>query len=286
VGGLSILLRSALYGTSAIVHERFDPDAVNRALDEEGVTLVSLVPSTLERVLDAREGRRAPRQLRCVLLGGAPISDALVERARSQGFPVVASYGLTEAASQVATQPLGHESSAAGAGLRPLLGTEIRVVDARGAAVCAEPGEICVRGPTLMTGYLDRPEETTRALRGGWLHSGDIGVLDPEGGLRVLDRRDDLIISGGENVYPTEVESTLLEHPAVAEAAVTGLLDREYGRRPAAWLVRRPGATADVEELRRFCSDRLARFKVPVTFQFVDELPRNAAGKLERHRLT
>jgi O-succinylbenzoic acid--CoA ligase len=285
VGGLSILLRSALYGTSAIVHERFDPDAVNRALDEEGATLVSLVPNTLERVLDAREGRRAPRRLRCVLLGGAPIPDALAERARSQGFPVVASYGLTEAASQVATQPLGRGGSAAAAGLRPLLGTEVRVVDAGGAAVCDEPGEICVRGPTLMTGYLDRPDETTRALRGGWLHSGDIGLLDAEGGLRVLDRRDDLIISGGENVYPAEVESILLEHPAVAEAAVAGLLDREYGRRPAAWLVRRPGAVADVEELRRFCSDRLARFKIPASFQFVDELPRNAAGKLERHRL-
>jgi O-succinylbenzoic acid--CoA ligase len=136
-----------------------------------------------------------------------------------------------------------------------------------------------------MTGYLDRPEETSRALRDGWLHTGDIGLLDAAGGLRVLDRRDDLIISGGENIYPTEVESVLLEHPAVAEAGVTGLLDREYGRRPAAWLVCSPGGRADVEELRRFCSDRLARFKIPVSFTFVDELPRNAAGKLERHRL-
>ena len=285
VGGLSILLRSALYGTAAIVHEHFDPDAVNRTLDDEGATLVSLVPSMLERVLDARHGRRAPRRLRCVLLGGAPAPGALVERARSQGFPVVTSYGLTEAASQVATQSLESEGAAIGAGLQPLLGTEVRVLDARGAAVRGEPGEICVRGPTLMTGYLDRPEETSRALRGGWLHTGDIGLLDAAGGLRVLDRRDDLIISGGENIYPTEVESILLEHPAVAEAAVTGLLDREYGRRPAAWLVRSPGGTADVEELRRFCTDRLARFKIPVAFTFVDELPRNAAGKLERHRL-
>jgi O-succinylbenzoic acid--CoA ligase len=136
-----------------------------------------------------------------------------------------------------------------------------------------------------MTGYLDRTEETSRALRGSWLHTGDIGLLDAGGGLQVLDRRDDLIISGGENIYPTEVESILLEHPAVVEAAVTGLLDREYGRRPAAWLVCSPGAQADAEDLRRFCVGRLARFKIPVSFTFVDALPRNAAGKLERHRL-
>jgi O-succinylbenzoic acid--CoA ligase len=285
VGGLSILLRSALYGTSAIVHERFDPVAVNRAIDEQGATLVSLVPSMLQRVLDARDGRGAPRQLRGVLLGGAPAADSLIERARSLGFAVASSYGLTEAASQVATQPLGREDSVGGAGLQPLLGTELRVIDARGASVRGEPGEICVRGPTLMTGYLDRPEDTLRALRGGWLHTGDVGLLDAAGGLRVLDRRSDLIISGGENIYPTEVESILLEHPAIAEAAVAGRFDREYGRRPAAWLVRSPGARADAEELRRFCSDRLARFKIPVTFTFVDELPRNTLGKLERHRL-
>jgi O-succinylbenzoic acid--CoA ligase len=285
VGGLSILLRSALYGTAAIVHERFDPAAVNRALDEQGATLVSLVPSMLARVLDARDGRHAPSRLRGVLLGGAPAPGALIERARSQGFPVVSSYGLTEAASQVATQPLGCEESAAGAGLQPLLGTEVRVIDAQGASVRGDPGEICVRGPTLMTGYLDRTEETSRALRGSWLHTGDIGLLDAGGGLQVLDRRDDLIISGGENIYPTEVESILLEHPAVVEAAVTGLLDREYGRRPAAWLVCSPGAQADAEDLRRFCVGRLARFKIPVSFTFVDALPRNAAGKLERHRL-
>ncbi len=285
VGGLSILLRSALYGTAVIVHERFDPAAVNRAIDEQGATLISWVPNMLERVLDARNGRAAPRRLRAVLLGGAPATGALIERARSHGFPVLSSYGLTEAASQVATQPLGRNEGETGAGLQPLLGTEVQVIDAQGASVRGEPGEICVRGPTLMTGYLDRPEETLRALRGGWLHTGDIGLLDAEGRLRVLDRRDDLIISGGENIYPTEVESVLLEHPAVADAAVTGLLDREYGRRPAAWLVRSPGARTDVEELRRFCSDRLARFKVPVAYTFVDELPRNAVGKLERHRL-
>ena len=147
-------------------------------------------------------------------------------------------------------------------------------------------GEIMIRGDNVMKGYYKAPELTARAIEpDGWLHTGDIGVLDSNGGLSVLDRRDDLIISGGENIYPSEVESILLEHPAVAEAAVTGLLDRGYGRRPAAWLVRSPGGTADDEELRRFCSARLARFKIPVAFTFVDELPRNAAGKLERHRL-
>jgi O-succinylbenzoic acid--CoA ligase len=286
VGGLSILLRSALYGSAAILHERFDPDAVNRALDEEEVTLVSWVPTMLERVLAARGGRRAPRSLRCVLLGGGPAPRGLIARARSQGFPIAATYGLTEASSQVATQTPTLAEGDAVSGLRPIFGTQLDTIDDEGKSVRGRPGEILVRGPTVMDGYWNRPEESERALRGGWLHTGDIGALDSAGELEVLERRCDLIISGGENVYPTEVERVLLEHPAVIEAAVAGRADADYGRRPIAWLVAAPGLRLDPAEVRRFCGDRLAGYKIPVEFTLVDALPRTTTGKLMRERIT
>jgi len=278
VGGLSILLRSALCGSAAILHERFDPDAVNRALDEQGVTLVSWVPTMLERVLEARGQRPAPRSLRCALLGGGPASRGLIERARSQGFPIAATYGLTEASSQVATQHPTSAVAAGASGLRAIFGVELDTIDEDGKSVRGRPGEILVRGPTVMEGYWSRPLDTERALRGGWLHTGDLGILD-------LERRGDLIISGGENIYPSEIEQVLLEHPAVREAAVAGRADAEYGQRPIAWLVAAPGTGLDLAELRGFCAERLARYKIPVDFKRVDALPRNAAGKLLRERI-
>jgi len=285
VGGFSILLRSALYGSGAILHEGFDPDAVNRALDEDGVTLVSWVPTMLERVLAVRGERRAPRSLRCVLLGGGPAPRELLDRARSQGFPIAATYGLTEASSQVATQLPTLAESAGVSGLRPLFGTELNTVDEDGKSVRGRPGEILVRGPTVMDGYWNRAEQTAQALRGGWLHTGDIGVLDSTGALEVLDRRCDLIISGGENIYPTEIEMVLLQHPAVIEAAVAGRADADYGRQPIAWLVAAPGRRLDPAEIQRFCVDRLAGYKIPVAFTIVDALPRNSMGKLIRERI-
>lgn len=286
VGGLSILLRAALYGSAAILHERFDPEWVNRALDDEDVTLVSWVPTMLERVLTARGGRRAPHSLRCVLLGGGPAPRGLIERARSLGFPIAATYGLTEAASQVATQVPTVAESRGASGLQPIFGTQLDTIDDDGKSVRGRPGEILVRGPSVMEGYWNRREETERVLRGGWLHTGDIGVLDAGGSIEVLERRCDLIISGGENIYPSEIERVLLEHPAVIEAAVGGRADADYGRRPVAWLVATPGQGLDPVEIRRFCADRLAGYKIPVEFAVVDALPRTATGKLVRERIT
>jgi O-succinylbenzoic acid--CoA ligase len=239
----------------------------------------------LERVLAARGDLRAPRALRCVLLGGGPAPRGLIERARSQGFPIAATYGLTEASSQVATQLPTLDDSAGVSGMRAIFGVQLNTIDDDGRSVRGRPGEILVRGPTVMEGYWNRPLETERALRGGWFHTGDIGVLDSAGALEVLERRCDLIISGGENIYPTEVERVLLEHPAVREAAVAGRADADYGQRPIAWLVAAAGQPLDSAEIRRFCADRLASYKIPVDFKRVDALPRNAAGKLVRERI-
>jgi O-succinylbenzoic acid--CoA ligase len=285
VGGLSILVRSVLFGGPVRLLPRFDVAEVSAALDAGDVEGVSLVPTMLSRLLEHRADRPAPAGLRVLLLGGAAAAPELLARALAAGYPVCPTYGLTEAASQVASAPPPAAGATRPQPLLPLPGTELRIVaDGRDVAA-GEAGEILVRGPTVMQGYLHRPEDTARALRGGWLHTGDIGCLDHQGGLTVLDRRDDLIVSGGENVYPAEVEAALLEHPSVADAGVAGMPDPDLGSRVVAWIVAVPGAAPDVESLRRHCRERLAGFKQPREFRRVAALPRNAAGKLQRRRL-
>lgn len=286
VGGLSILLRSVLAGSAVVLHERFDAGSAARALDQDGITLASFVPTMLARVLEARGDRAAPSSLRALLVGGAAASPAWLERAARQGWPLLPTYGLTEAASQVATLPPGAPLRADGGGLVALPGTELRIAGADGAPQApGVEGEIQVRGPTLMSGYHARPAETAHALAGGWLRTGDVGVQNPDGSLRVLDRRSDLVVSGGENVYPAEVEAALLSHPDVADAGVAGLPDADLGRRVAGWVVLRPGAPADAAALERHLRSRLAGYKVPRAWRFVEALPRNAGGKLVRREL-
>jgi O-succinylbenzoic acid--CoA ligase len=286
VGGLAILLRSLLYGTAAIVHESFDAGRANRAIDHDGVTIVSVVANMLQRMLDERDDRPYPGSLRCVLLGGGPAPEPLLRRCAAIGVPVVQTYGLTEAASQVATLAPEDALAKLGSAGKPLFGTEVRIVDATGQACASgDAGEIVVRGPTVTPGYLNRREESARALREGWLHTGDIGYLDDEGYLYVLDRRDDLIVSGGENVYPAEIEAVLQSHPAVAEAGVWGVADARWGQVPVAAVVLRPGLATTPELLVAYCRERLAGYKAPSRVEFREALPRNAAGKLVRGEL-
>lgn len=285
VGGLSLLTRSVILGGPLRLLRGFDAAAVSEALDGGDIAGVSLVPTMLSRLLAHRQGRPAPDGLRVVLLGGAACQPALLDQARAAGFPVCPTYGLTEAASQVATAAAPASAAVAALPLTPLPGIELRIVTGAGDAAAGVAGEILVRGPTVMRGYLNDAAATERALSDGWLHTGDIGFLDRAGGLHVLDRRADLIISGGENVYPAEVEAVLQEHPAVAEAGVAGLPDADLGARVTAWIVARPDAACDLADLARFCRGRLAGYKLPRQFVLVEALPRNAAGKLQRRRL-
>ena len=252
VGGLSIPIRSVIYATSAVLHDRFDPRAVLDALRER-VTLVSLVPTMLARLLDV--GLSEPPALRWALLGGGPIPSPLLERAVDAGVPVMPTYGMTEACSQIVT------------GGWPIPGVAVRI---------GADGEIMVRGATVSASSL---------ADDGWLHTGDLGSLDESGRLRVSGRLSDTIVTGGENVAPVEVEAVLLEHPAVADAAVHGREDPEWGEAVVATVVRRDGAELDSRELRAFCSERLAPFKVPKTFEFAVRLPRSETGKLQRREL-
>jgi O-succinylbenzoic acid--CoA ligase len=254
VGGLSIPIRSTIYATTAVLHPRYDTEAVLAALMEPAhrITLVSLVPTMLDRLLEA--GLREPPSLRWALLGGGPIPPALLRRAEAAGVPVAPTYGMTEACSQIAT--FGW----------PLPGVEIATRD----------GEILVRGATVAAGA--RSED-------GWLHTGDLGEFDGRHRLEITGRRSDTIVTGGENVAPAEVEAVLLEHPAVLDAGVFGLPDSEWGEMVLAVVTVEEGAAPDPEELRAFCAERLAAFKVPKSIAVAPELPRTASGKLLRRQL-
>src|SRR5256885_494844 len=266
VGGLSILVRSAIYATTAVVHERFEAQRVLDALREQGITLVSLVATTLARLLDA--GLARPPSLRCALTGGGPVPAALIARAVDAEVPLSLTYGLTEAGSQVTTTPvrvLAHGGPAPGP---PLFCTRAEIAE----------GEILVAGPTVAPG----------ALQGdGWLHTGDLGRIDGRGRLHVLGRRSEVIISGGENVAPSEVECVLEEHPDVLEAAVVGRADAEWGEAVTALVVARPGRAPSPRQLRAHCAAALAPYKVPREIELRDgPLPRTRSGKLLRAQLT
>jgi o-succinylbenzoate---CoA ligase len=254
VGGLSIPIRSAIYATTAVLHGRFDTEAVLDDLMDPGrrITVVSLVPTMLSRLLEA--GLERPPTLRWALLGGGPIAPALLERAQDAGVPVAPTYGMTEACSQIAT--FGW----------PLPGVEIELSD----------GEVKVRGTIVSPAAVDGF---------GWLHTGDLGRFDERSRLEIVGRKGDTIITGGENVAPTEVEAVLLEHPAVADAAVHARPDPEWGEAVVATVVLREGARAGAEELRMHCAGRLAAFKVPKGVSFTDSLPRTSSGKLRRREL-
>jgi O-succinylbenzoic acid--CoA ligase len=259
VGGIAAAIRCAVAGAALVLHERFDAQATAEALGS-GVTHASLIATTLRRVLDVRAS--FPQSVRAVLVGGGPVPAELLARARSAGLPVVLTYGLTEAASQVTAERLG-EADGATAG-PPLPGTEVRIVQ----------GEIEVRGHTMMLGYLDEPP-----LR-GWFRTGDLGELDARGRLVVHARRADLIVSGGENVYPAEVEAVLLSHPAVADCAVVPWPDEDLGQVGRAAVVAcRPFEESD---LREHCRSQLAAYKVPRKFVRVDALPLTGANKVDR----
>ncbi len=282
VGGQAIILRSCLYGTTVVLQDGFDVSAVSHSLAAEGITLVSLVPTMLHRLLEHQGERPLPARLRCILLGGAAPPTALLDRCRALRLPVSVTYGLTEAASQVATASPDDLYQKPGSVGKPLLFTEVRIVGDDGREVPrGEVGEIAVSGPTVMSGYEADPQATAEVLRDGWLHTGDLGFLDEDSDLWVVQRRTDLIVSGGENVYPAEVEAVLLSHPSVQEACVVGIPDGEWGQRVAALVVlRQPGLTAD--ELMTFCREKLAGYKLPRVFRFADSLPQTASGKVSR----
>jgi O-succinylbenzoic acid--CoA ligase len=268
VAGLAVLARAWHTGLPVEVHERFDPAAVRAAAGR--ATLVSLVPAMLRRLLAA--GDEAAR-FRRVLLGGGPIPADLVDVAVGRGVGLVRTYGLTETFGGMVHD--GH----------PLDGAEVRLGGLWTTGADPE-GEVLVRGPMLFRRYRGDPGRTAAVLRDGWLRTGDLGRVGPDGRLAVLGRRDDLVISGGVNVHPDEVEAVLASHPGVAEAAVAGRPDPEWGQRVAAFVVPRdPASPPTLAELRAFTRERLVEAKAPRELVLVPALPRSPSGKLLRRLL-
>lgn len=282
VGGLGIVWRAARAGVPVAIPAGADPASLLAALSDPRVSHVSVVAVQLIRLLDELGDASAPPHLRAVLLGGGPVPPELISLALARGWPVVPTYGMTESASGVTALPTAEAAARPGSAGRPLPGVELRVVRPSADGV----GEIEVRGPSVFRGYYGRPAETAAVLPAdGWYRTDDLGSLDAAGYLTVADRRLDLIVSGGENIYPAEVEAVLAGHPAVADAGVAGRSDPTWGAVPIAAVVMGRLAEVADEEILAFCRERLARFKVPVAVYRVTNIPRTSAGKLDRRAL-
>jgi acyl-CoA synthetase (AMP-forming)/AMP-acid ligase II len=279
------------FGGSAFVLDTFDPEQVVGVLERERIGLATLVPAMLQACLvtvnDVADRRY--EALRSIYYGASPIAEDTLRRAiEAFGSGFVQSYGMTEAAQALTFLSAAdhraalddHPELLLSAG-RAAAGTTLRVVDDADHQVAAgDPGEISARGPQLMSGYWGRADETAGTLRGGWLHTGDIGRIDDNGYLFVEDRLKDMIVSGGENVYPRIVESVLFEHPAIADAAVIGVPDARWGEAVKAVVALRDGTTCTEDEILAFCRPRLGGFERPRTVDFMDALPRTATGKV------
>ncbi len=274
-------------GGSSVVAERFDPATFWALVERTRPTFFSAVPTIYARLL-AQDQEPAPdvSSLRFVICGAAPMPAEMIRRFEHRfGVPIVEGYGLSECTVVCTANPVDGLRKPGTVGV-PLPGVEVAVVDEQGRT-CApgERGEVVVRGPSVMRGYLTMEEETARTLRGGRLHTGDVGVFDEDGYLVLVDRIKDLIIRGGENISPKEIENVLYAHPAVQEAAVVGKHSDIYGEEPVAFVSLNPAFDAGADELGAHCRERLARFKVPRDIVVVPALPKNAVGKIDKRAI-
>jgi len=288
------LISANLVAATHVVIPAFDPIAVMAAIEQHHVTETLLIPIMIQLLIDHPElPAHDLSSLRRLGYGGSPIPLAVLERTRKAlpGVALVQAYGQTELA-PVATVlgPSEHEDARRRqllrSGGRASACCEVRIVDAQDREVPrGEMGEIVVRGGNVMLGYWKRPEETKTALRSGWMHTGDLGRMDSQGYVYVLDRLKDMIVTGGENVYSIEVENAVSSHPAVANCAVIGVPDERWGERVHAVVVLKPGASVTSEEIRDHAKARIAGYKAPRTVEFVDVLPLSPTGKVLKRAL-
>lgn len=288
VGGLNIQTTPALHhGATVTLHARFAPDATLAAIARDRLTLTVLVPATIQAVTEHPAWAKTDlSSLKAVATGSTIVPPALIERITARSVPVLQVYGSTETCPiAIYTRREGDLSRAGSTGL-PGLCCEAAIVDADGnAQASGMTGEIVVRGPNVLTEYWRNPEATQKALQDGWYRTGDIARRDDDGYFWVLERKNNLIISGGENIYPAEIERVLIEHPDVIDCGVIGRPDPRWDEVPVAFVIKRPDASLDVEGLKQHLQAQLARFKLPRDIIFVDDLPRTALGKVQHHLL-
>lgn len=291
IGGMWCALQSLMAGATTVTMPRIDPAAAVALIAESAVTVTCMVPTTLQWVLaEPPADATALSSIRKIIYGGAPMPEEVLARAKSLiGCEFTQIYGLTETGNTaVCLSPADHRRG--GARLRsvgrPYPGFAVKVVGRDGGPLpTGEVGEICLHTPAHMIGYFGDQMATRATLVNGWIRTGDAGYLDDDGYLYLSDRLEDMILVGGEHVYPAEVERVLREHPAVTDAAVVGAPDPQFGELPHAAVVARPGSDVTANELLTFAGQRLAAHKIPAGFEFVEALPRNASGKVQRHRL-
>ena len=290
VGALDLTTTTVLYaGGTVELHRTFDAGSVLDALERRGITNVWLAPAMVNALLahPTLEGRDLSG-VRLIIDGGEKMPLPLIERL-VRAFPgawFADAYGLTETVSGDTFLDKRSTVAKLGSVGKPCLHLEVAICDEQGGRLPAGAlGEIVLRGPKVFKGYWRNPEATAAAFRGGWFHTGDVGFLDADGFLYIVDRKKDMIISGGENVASPEVERVLYEHAAVLEAAVVGRPDPRWGEVPVAFVVLRAGARVPAEELEEHCRARLANFKVPRAVHFIDALPRNPSGKVLKREL-
>jgi fatty-acyl-CoA synthase len=288
VGGLNIQTTPALqHGATVTIHARFAPDAALACFERERPTLTVLVPATIQAVTDHPDWATTDlSSLKAVSTGSTIVPPHLIERLVMRGVPVLQVYGSTETCPIAVYTRLGGDLSREGSTGLPGLCCEAVIVDDAGNELPpGKTGEIAVRGRNVFYEYWGNEEATRQALQDGWYRTGDIGRCDADGYFWVQDRKKNLIISGGENIYPAEVERVLLEHPEVAECGVIGRADARWDEVPIAYVVRRKGGLVDAETLQAHVQSQLARFKVPREVVFVEDLPRTALGKVQHFML-
>ncbi|WP_449622651.1 o-succinylbenzoate--CoA ligase [Robertmurraya sp. Marseille-Q9965] len=280
ISGYSILMKSVIYGMRMILQQSFDAKETIKVINEEKVTIMSIVTTMLSRVVDELGENILGSAFRCMLSGGGPVPLPLLEKCVEKNVPVYQTYGMTETSSQIVTLSPEYSIKKLGSAGKPLFPSQLKVVDTLGNEVGAmESGEIIVKGPNVTPGYLNRDE----VLNHGWLNTGDIGYVDEDGFLYVQDRRSDLIISGGENIYPAEIEGILTSHPNILDAGVIGVAHDQWGQVPVAFVVSKESLFE--KEISEFCAKKLAKYKLPKQIYFVEEIPRNASRKLLRREL-
>jgi fatty-acyl-CoA synthase len=288
VGGLNIQTTPALHaGATVTIHSRFTPDAALATFERDRPTLTVLVPATIQAISDHPKWATADlSSLKAVSTGSTIVPPHLIERFVARGVPVLQVYGSTETCPVAVYTRLGGDLSRVNSTGLPGLHCEAAIIDDAGLEMPPNtPGEIAIRGPNVFTHYWGNEAATRETLQNGWYRSGDIGVRDADGYFYVHDRKKNLIISGGENIYPAEIERVLLEHPDVSECGVIGRADARWDEVPVAYVIRSNGCTVEAESLKAHVSLQLARFKVPRDIVFVDDLPRTALGKVQHFML-
>ena len=289
IAGLSCTALAAMFrGEHQILHRAFDPGAVLNDISTYAANVILCVPAMLLFMSQHEDFANTDfSSVKAMLSGGAPVPAPLIKTYQDRGVPFYQVYGLTETAPyalmNVAKDTLTHPEASG----KPVFFCDVKIADAEGKELpLGEKGEVCIKGPNVMAGYWNKPDATAKAIsEDGWFFSGDVGYKDEDGFFYVNDRKKDMVISGGENVYPAEVEAVIYEHEAIAEVAVIGLPDEKWGEAVTAVIAFKEGQKLSLEQLRSFCENKLARYKIPLRLHEIDALPRNPSGKILKYQL-